>query len=211
MNLNRFTHYTGKSWLQEKRARKSKQLRRRIDLAWCVVAMGIALAFPAIVFLNQPKAARTPVLLIEGRSVKGADNDQLWSTWIAAARLAQEKWRIAVPEMDDRPIRLVADPEGCHQGGIACARAADRSIWVAKSGEDVDRTTVMMHEIGHLFGLTHIEGDPLMDEAYQGNSLTEPSTAAVAIVKAKLLPHIVWTGGSTVTLLPPGAWTETRK
>jgi hypothetical protein len=46
----------------------------------------------------------------------------------------------------------------------------------------VDRTTVMMHEIGHLLGVPHITDDKLMEPIAEPNLvLEEPTEAAVAL------------------------------
>lgn len=71
--------------------------------------------------------------------------------------------------------RKVAVPYISHGGcglalfAIACADNSEYSITIADD-QFYDMKTVYEHELGHLFGVQHIKGDPLMDSEYQGQS-----------------------------------------
>lgn len=67
---------------------------------------------------------------------------------------------------------------------IACAdRPANRIIFNAKYYENpsIDRLSIMLHEVGHLYGVPHISGDPLMDASYGNEHLTEPTPFSIAL------------------------------
>lgn len=122
-------------------------------------------------------------IAIEGPPTSNRGNEAVWQSWRQAASLASKRWEatgITVPT-----INLVADENACGPKAIACASSSGRTIFVSKEREDVDRTTLMMHEIGHILGVPHIEGDPLMDAAYQGIPLDAPTATAVAIARVR--------------------------
>jgi hypothetical protein len=108
-------------------------------------------------------------------------NETRFSKWDAAAHSALSKWTatgVTVPE-----FRLVAADGGCTPKAIACADESTKTIFVMEDGDHVDRTTIMMHEIGHLLGVPHIDGDLLMDKAYSGKALSAPTEFAIALAR----------------------------
>lgn len=94
------------------------------------------------------------------------------------------------------PFKLVARPGYCGPSiSIACADMTTQTIFISNDNEPVDRTTIMMHEIGHLLGVPHIEGDALMDAKYQYKALDGPTDKAVAIAKtvyASSVPRCIY-------------------
>jgi hypothetical protein len=48
---------------------------------------------------------------------------------------------------------------------------------------DEDPETIFLHEIGHLLGVPHVQGDALMDGATNGKILRAPTPAAIALAK----------------------------
>ena len=70
----------------------------------------------------------------------------------------------------------------CGYAAYACAIPPEKMI-VVVDFRDADHRTILMHEIGHLLGVPHIEEDPLMNPAYT-EKLERPSPYAVAIAKA---------------------------
>lgn len=181
-------------WLAERNAARERQARGERRTEW--VAKGVLLA--AFVGLIGTAAFQhfhtTPQVLIEGKPVaKSRGDDKLWNEWWQAAWTAGQKWGA---ELNTPPLRfnLIADPSFCgSKDAIACASAESQTVWVSQVGADVDRTTIMMHEIGHLLGIPHIEDDPLMAPNYQG-LLDRPSPQAIAIAKSRMSPgHLdIW-------------------
>ncbi len=153
--------------------------------ALIVISSAAHLAFPGHYSPQKP-------VLIEGhRAVSLTRGDsKLWDTWISAASLAVDRWNGVLKDHQVPPIKLVADVGDCGPDAIACADRNTNTIYVASPREDVDRTTVMMHEIGHLLGVPHIEGDELMDKAYQAKPLEIPSINAISIANKGLTVQI---------------------
>jgi hypothetical protein len=71
-------------------------------------------------------------------------------------------------------------------GVIACANTHKNDIILVRENVDsgTDMKTIMMHEIGHLLSVPHIQGDPLMNLGYNGEKLAAPTPFSVAIAKA---------------------------
>jgi len=72
---------------------------------------------------------------------------------------------------------------------VACAdkvhyRIIFRGFGPRRGTTAEDLTTVMMHEVGHLLGVSHIPGDKLMNPQMSG-PVAAPTPAAVAVAKAK--------------------------
>lgn len=65
---------------------------------------------------------------------------------------------------------------------IACADVEHGEITVLDMGNH-DPKEVLMHEVGHLLGVPHIDGDPLMSPVELDERLVTPSPAAVALAK----------------------------
>lgn len=102
----------------------------------------------------------------------------------AALGVALQRWKDATGLAIPRPI-ITALP--CYNGeALACAYVSDNIIAIApslwRSTDKFDIVTVMMHEVGHLYGVPHIEGDKLMGASYSGK-LTRPTPFAIVIAK----------------------------
>jgi len=120
-------------------------------------------------------------LLTKSETVR-ADSDQNHEAALTSAILA---WRQALGVFAlgiRRPKLLIAGDGGCTENGIACVAGGDIAI-DARHLSGVDLRTILMHEIGHLLGVPHIEGDALMNPSYQRETKA-PSAFAVAIAKS---------------------------
>ncbi len=168
-------------------ARKRENRRHgNIVTAW----MGIWVSAFVVAVILDTRHPSKPTILIEGsRSAipEARGDDKLWIKWMDAASLASDKWKHELPICANFPISLIADPGGCGPAAIACADNTKKIIYVSTDGTDVDRTTIMMHEIGHLLEVPHIQGDELMDAEYQGHPLDVPSKAAIAVANSHCL------------------------
>jgi hypothetical protein len=108
-----------------------------------------------------------------------------WRTALRAARAAWEKQlHEALPSM-----KLVPGNGECGMDAvIACADPKTMTIRINGDWSDFTPTkmsTVMMHEIAHLLGVPHIDGDPLMNSVYS-QDLSAPTPRAVALAKLHL-------------------------
>lgn len=83
-----------------------------------------------------------------------------------------------------RPHILIAGKGGCSEYAIACTIRGD--IALDHADTPVDYPTIFMHEVGHLLGVPHIEGDALMDSAYQGKALTAPTPDSILLAKRRM-------------------------
>lgn len=103
---------------------------------------------------------------------------------------AVKEWRGALGRRVKEPALLLDSPAGANCMGdfgggiIACADVDKYTIFV-RSIYYADAKTIMLHELGHLLGVPHIQGDPLMDSVYQGKRDGGPSLDAVAIAEAR--------------------------
>lgn len=161
----------------EKRKRDDRLLR------WLIVAAVGAMM--ASVILGDMLFFRPKERYIEGRfaasNINSRGDERIWNVWIKSTNRAVDLWRekgLLVPA----GIRLVHDPSACGPEAIACASETKKTIWVANDGDGIDRTSVMLHEVAHILGVPHIEGDKLMDAKYSG-LVEEPTEAAVALAK----------------------------
>lgn len=158
-------------------------------MAVVAITVVFGLAALGIAYRVQDK----PAVYIEGRretaSLDDKGNRSRWYLWQDAANNALIAWRKVTPSVDipKDGFKLIADANGCGPEAIACADAKNGIIYIASDGNSVDRLTIMMHEIGHLIGVPHIEGDPLMDKAYHGETLTAPSASAVKLAPLKVV------------------------
>lgn len=107
--------------------------------------------------------------------------------YVEALDSAVRAWHSALGREIRKPKLLrysSIDPaETCNSGdAIACVNVAKNFIFVTSTLEDeaIDPRTVMMHEIGHLLGVPHIDGDQLMNRAYLG-MVPWPTDAAIAL------------------------------
>ncbi len=177
-----------RDWCAAKR--ETEQARKAWHDRMVTVAITFVISlstFGATYHLRQKPA----MIRIEGgRSTTVPDSRgdaKVWGAWVEPAKSANWKWAHAMPGYNaGEELNLVADATACAPDAIACADAATRTIYVAQSGDGIDRTTVMMHEIGHLLGVRHIDGDKLMDANYQGAALEYPTVEAVALATIKM-------------------------
>ncbi len=84
------------------------------------------------------------------------------------------------------PIPKLYDGTALHCGfsAIACTDPSRGEITIANKAES-DLRTVLMHEIGHLLGVPHIEDDSLMNSSYQ-ETVGQPTDFAVALAKTAI-------------------------
>ena len=106
--------------------------------------------------------------------------------FVDALGYAVTEWQRALNRTITPPELLEAE---CTAGGIACVesglfRPQPNAIRIpagSMSGE-YDWPSILMHELGHLLGVPHIEDDPLMAPQYAG-PVKHPSKFAIAIAR----------------------------
>jgi hypothetical protein len=110
-------------------------------------------------------------------------NEQVWGEWHTPLWEAIRRWKkvgLKVPT-----VKLIANPHGCPLDAVACWDAEHGTIFIADFSTTLDKTTIMMHEVGHVLGVPHIDGDPLMDPSCCATPLEYPSEDAIAIAKLR--------------------------
>lgn len=181
INLNRFEHYTLDSFLAAK-------ARRRDDRHALWMALSCALACVAI-FAAQHwlsvDQSPTQIAFAQVGTLKiaaYADDTSLSheSEWLAAFGDALGEWRRVLPGRKVKEPTLMFSSECFGDGAIACADVKLNAIRVKQPDTGADKKTVLMHEIAHLFGVPHIQGDALMDAAYR-HAVKRPTEASVAL------------------------------
>lgn len=102
---------------------------------------------------------------------------------------AVASWSIALGRKIKRPVFYLGSSSNCGYDSLAlaCADIPEYIVYIARR-EAMDRAqfySTILHEIGHLLGVPHIVGDPLMNPVLVGNTIW-PSADAIAIAKAHL-------------------------
>jgi hypothetical protein len=103
---------------------------------------------------------------------------------LQAFHAATKAWAKALGgKLPIRYPRLLRSQEGdcLNPGVLAYAEDPDKVVVCRLFSEDTE--TIMLHEVGHLLGVPHIQGDDLMDAAAHGATLRQPSPAAIALAK----------------------------
>lgn len=95
-------------------------------------------------------------------------------------------WSRALGRTIERP-RLLRGYPGiiCGPIAFACASRWTNTIRLVNIPEHVHLRNILMHEIGHVLGVPHIEGDALMNAEYKddGKLLSKPTASAVALAR----------------------------
>lgn len=109
----------------------------------------------------------------------------------AALASAVRAWKTAlvVQDLGIRPVLISGDRGSCSEDldATACVVHGRQDIVLDGFDPTVDYRTIFMHEIGHLLGVPHIEGDPTMNPNYLGK-MSVPSRAAVALARLYMRP-----------------------
>lgn len=98
--------------------------------------------------------------------------------------LAVDRWEKALAHKIRRPRLFLAEHSCGTASVMACASEDSYEIRITSNLYEADEDTVLLHELGHLLGVPHIEGDDLMNAMYT-KKVTAPTPMAVAIAKLK--------------------------
>ena len=191
-------HWTIQSYVESIARLKEKRARALIHVALLITAgamfaIACAISYPT---RDKPKAkASTEVLNARFSSgfwfsgdSKSLSDDFVKSVgiseWRAALPAARKAWEIALPDYPIPNPKIVA---GICQltSTLACVDELHNTITVSFSPATMtrsDRHTILMHELGHLLGVPHIEGDPLMNAVHERN-VSAPTPWAVALAR----------------------------
>lgn len=101
---------------------------------------------------------------------------------------AVTSWRDAMPSVEIKlPGLYQGTSNNCWEGSnartIACADETNYRIIVQDNqmdSETIDWPSIMMHEVGHLLGVPHIQGDALMNSGYT-RKVKSPTAFSVAL------------------------------
>jgi hypothetical protein len=179
--------------------------RRRSNIRfWCVVCLAwtVPILFPILHKLS-PRVSQPTTGAVSGTFVYQEGSGILFKSgtpiddWPATGKSLAEAnraldvavvaWRLALHDPSLETPKLTRGFCG-DRWASACASSQQNEIeFTGKlkgpDGTYADLPTVFMHEIGHILGVPHMDGDPLMDPVYRGK-LTAPSVDAVAVAKA---------------------------
>lgn len=102
------------------------------------------------------------------------------------------RWQFELPRYTvKRPELYQGQANNCWEGSnaqtIACADSKNYRITIQESQMDskIDWQSIMLHEVGHLLGVPHIQGDALMDSGYT-HKVESPTAFSIAIAKIAL-------------------------
>lgn len=104
--------------------------------------------------------------------------------YVVSLNYAVTQWELALNRIIPRPKLFTGHCQGDGQVA-ACADIAGYSVTIDRPSGYCDMETILLHEMGHLLGVPHIEGDPLMDQMYRAK-VAVPTPAAVAIARLKI-------------------------
>jgi len=112
------------------------------------------------------------------------DNNPAHRRALNSALLA---WRSILGPLGISPKLMEGGVGSCDLdgNGMACVVSGNGNIFIDHIDTDVDLRSVMMHEVGHLLGVPHIEGDALMNKSYLGKVET-PTPASVALARLSM-------------------------
>jgi len=95
-------------------------------------------------------------------------------------------WEAALHRHIDEPRFLSGDAirDCTRSDAVACEHFNEYTIYATKTAFQggYDLRTVLMHEIGHLLGVPHIEGDALMNTDYTAK-VEKPTIFAIALAR----------------------------
>lgn len=105
---------------------------------------------------------------------------------LAAARVAWIKALGPGARVPSPPLRL-GSPGACSgqegkENAVACVHEGSIIDEGLQNVKPLERVTIYMHELGHLMGVPHIDGDKLMNIEFLG-ALAEPTKASVALAR----------------------------
>ncbi len=135
---------------------------------------------------KEQKVTSTEEFKISMVDKRDKKNLALWKEWAPAAMRATEIWQkeVKVPS-----FTLVADKRDVCRSEIAIACSVlggdNPTVWIVGDPGECSKTSVMVHEIGHLLGVPDIKDDSLMNAECMGSE--KLSEAAIAIAKDKAL------------------------
>lgn len=131
------------------------------------------------VFVFDPQSATPPSKAAVSKVVTPEDE--------RALQWAIEAWTEALGEFPiPHPLLLRSGPGGCGSDPLILACVVNHSnVIVIVDLQGDDEQTVLLHEVGHLLGVPHIIGDPLMNPNYSKTQVV-PSPFAVALAKVVL-------------------------
>lgn len=107
-----------------------------------------------------------------------------WPEFPVALEQVMKEWKDATGISIPKPALKIGS---CfNRAAIACASISDNTIWFTDlwvSTEHVSLKSVLLHEVGHLYGVPHIDGDPLMSPRGIEREIDEPTATAIAVAK----------------------------
>ena len=185
--IRTYQHGTVQSFVAHRR----RQGKRAI---FAMLLSGLPLAAfigGCVVFSLRPKLAGRPTSPTAGGIVFSSNgiplNGDIPETipvtagpYAVALSEAVDAWSKALGHRVKRPKMFRGELVCLSATAIACADLEKYQIYI--SLDTTDKRSVLMHEVGHLLGVPHISGDPLMDPVHT-TTVEAPTEAAVALAK----------------------------